>query len=87
MKYRLILSQYDAVNGEDLRRLVLSGTGLLPYSLEILQAARKSAFELYEETASQEAGFRQIYTQWQAFRSEICGWNQANELSLIEFVA
>ncbi|WP_346289257.1 ABC transporter substrate-binding protein [Sphaerothrix gracilis] len=84
--HTLMLAKYDAANGESLQRLIMSGTSLLPYSPEILRAAKQEAFALYEDTASQDADFRKIYTQWRTFRAEIYGWNQANELSLAQFI-
>ncbi|NEQ34008.1 MAG: ABC transporter substrate-binding protein, partial [Leptolyngbya sp. SIO4C5] len=84
--HTLMLAKYDAANGESLQRLIMSGTSLLPYSPEILGAAKQEAFALYEDTASQDADFRKIYTQWRTFRAEIYGWNQANELSLAQFI-
>lgn len=78
-------AQYDAANGEALERLTLKGTKLLPYSPEILQATQKAAFELFEETASQDATFKVIYEQWKAFRTQIYRWNQINELSFASF--
>ncbi|MGQ4646517.1 TRAP transporter substrate-binding protein DctP [Lyngbya aestuarii] len=81
-----MLSQYEALNREALGRLVAGGTKLIPYSTEILQAARKASFDLYEENAGKEAAFKQVYDQWQSFREQIYKWNQVNELSFGNFV-
>ncbi|MDI9640091.1 TRAP transporter substrate-binding protein DctP [Geitlerinema splendidum] len=78
-------SQYDAVNGEALERLTLKGVQLLSYSLEILQAAQKEAFALYEDTASQNAGFKVVYEQWKAFRTQAYRWNRINDLDFASF--
>lgn len=80
-----IQAQYDAVNGEALERLTLKGIKLLPYSTEILQAAEKEAFFLYEETASQNAAFKVVYEQWKTFRTQVYRWNQINDLSFASF--
>ncbi len=81
-----MLAQYDTVNGAAMQRLIASGTQLVPYSLEILQAAEKIAFELYEEKASQSSAFKEIYEPWKQFRQQIYQWNKINELSFANFV-
>lgn len=81
-----MLAQFNAVNGDVLNRLVLGGTGLLPFSKEILEASYKAAFELYEEIASTDTRFNEIYQPWKAFRSDIYQWNRVNELSFADFV-
>jgi len=50
-----------------------------------MQAAQKAAFELYEQSASQDGTFRQIYEDWQKFRDQVYGWNRINELSFSNF--
>ena len=51
-----------------------------------LQNAHAAAFELFEETASQEPVFKQIYDQWRQFRRQMFQWNQVNELSFERFI-
>ncbi|BAY07675.1 TRAP transporter substrate-binding protein [Calothrix sp. NIES-2098] len=80
-----MLSQYDALNGEALIRLKSAGTKLVPYSQEIMQAAQKISFEIFDENASKDASFKQVYEQWKAFRQNIFSWNRINELSYANF--
>ncbi len=80
-----MLAKFEALNGEALQRLVDGGTQLSAYSPEILQAAQKASFDLYEQSASQNGTFKQIYDQWQTFRKQIYTWNQINELSFTQF--
>ena len=82
-----MISKYDALNGKALQELIAGGTKLIPYSPEILQAAQKAAFDNYEDNASQDATFKEVYEQWNKFRQEISQWNQINELSFTSFVA
>jgi TRAP-type mannitol/chloroaromatic compound transport system substrate-binding protein len=70
-----------------MQRLVEGGTKMVPYSTEILQAAEKAAFELYEQNATKNATFRQIYEQWNQFRQQVSQWNRINELSFANFMA
>ncbi|MBE9170282.1 TRAP transporter substrate-binding protein [Pleurocapsales cyanobacterium LEGE 06147] len=82
-----MLSKYEALNRQAMQRLVDGGTKMVPYPTEILQAAEKAAFELYEQNASKNATFRQIYEQWNQFRQQISQWNRINELSFANFMA
>ncbi|MGJ3248686.1 MAG: TRAP transporter substrate-binding protein [Elainellaceae cyanobacterium] len=81
-----MLSKYEALNGAALKRLVDKGVQLTPYSEEILQAAEKASFEIYEQNASSDTAFKEIYDGWRAFRDEVYGWNRVNELSFSRFV-
>lgn len=81
-----MLAQYDALNREALAKLVAGGTQLTPYSREIMQAAQKASFEFYEENASKDATFKEVYDGWKKFRDEIYRWTAINELSYANFV-
>ncbi|MEB3359329.1 MAG: TRAP transporter substrate-binding protein DctP [Synechococcales bacterium] len=79
------LAKYDALNGKALKKLQLQGTKLLSFSDEIMQAAQKTAFEIYEDLARKEADFKEIYDNWKAFREEIYQWHKVGELSFTSF--
>ncbi|MBE9032869.1 TRAP transporter substrate-binding protein [filamentous cyanobacterium LEGE 11480] len=80
-----MMARYDTLNQAALGRLVAGGTQLTAYSKEILAAAQKAAFEIYDEDASQNAGFKQVYEQWTDFRKRVYNWNRVNELSFTDF--
>lgn len=80
-----MLAKYDALNGAALKRLVAKGVQLTPYADEILQAAQTAAFDLFEESASNDGTFKTVYEQWKTFRTEVYGWNRVNELSFARF--
>ena len=80
------IARYDAGNRLAMQRLLSSGTKFVPYSREILEGARKAAFELYEERASESKSFKEVYEQWSDFRQKIHAWNRVNELSFADFV-
>jgi TRAP-type mannitol/chloroaromatic compound transport system substrate-binding protein len=80
-----MLAQYDSLNRTAIARLVAGGTQLTPYSRAIMTAAKKISFDLYEENASKDKTFREIYTQWKQFREQIYQWNAVNELSFADF--
>ncbi|MEM9536697.1 MAG: ABC transporter substrate-binding protein [Cyanobacteria bacterium P01_E01_bin.45] len=81
-----MLAKYDALNGAVLKRLVDRGVQLTRYSDEIMEAAQTAAFEIYEQNASEDATFKEVYDQWKSFRDEVYGWNRINELSFSSFV-
>jgi TRAP-type mannitol/chloroaromatic compound transport system substrate-binding protein len=82
----LTLSEYEAVNGEALERLVAGGTKLMRYSDEIMEAARQKAFEIYEAKAAEDPEFKAIYEPWLAFRARIQEWNYSNEFGMVSFL-
>jgi TRAP-type mannitol/chloroaromatic compound transport system substrate-binding protein len=82
-----MLSKYEALNRQAMQRLMESGTKMVPYPTEILQAAEKTAFDLYEQNASKNPAFKQIYEQWNQFRQQVAQWNRINELSFANFMA
>ncbi|MER3444575.1 MAG: ABC transporter substrate-binding protein [Meiothermus sp.] len=65
-----MMAKYDAQNPPALQRLLKGGVKLRKFSNEILKAAQKAAFELYEEEAAKNASFKKIYTPWKKFRDE-----------------
>ncbi|MEZ4866822.1 MAG: TRAP transporter substrate-binding protein [Caldilineaceae bacterium] len=81
-----MLARYDARNNEALQRLIDGGTQLRAYSDEILQAASAAAEELYAEFSANDADFKRIFEQWDAFRKGIRAWHNINELSFSRFV-
>lgn len=81
-----MLAKYDALNGAALQRLVAGGTQLVAYSPEIMAAAQRESFALFEESASKEATFKAIYDQWKPFRDSLYGWNKINEAGFSGFV-
>jgi TRAP-type mannitol/chloroaromatic compound transport system substrate-binding protein len=80
-----MLAQYETRNQAALQRLVAGGTQLTAYSPEILGAAQKVAFGLYEDTARENAGFKQVYESWKTYRQQVYQWNKINELSFSGF--
>lgn len=74
-----MLARYDARNNDALGRLVEGGAQLRGYSQEIMDAAEKASFELYDELAGKDADFAAVYEEWKAFRTRIYAWHNINE--------
>jgi TRAP-type mannitol/chloroaromatic compound transport system substrate-binding protein len=81
-----MLADYDAKNPNALVRLIRKGVKLHKYPEDIMQAAQKAAFELYEEEASKDAAFKKIYSEWQKFRRLQQGWFSLAEAGIEEFM-
>jgi TRAP-type mannitol/chloroaromatic compound transport system substrate-binding protein len=63
-------ARYDARNPQALKRLVAGGAQLRPYSTPILEAAYKSAQEVYAEISAKNADFKKVYDNLVAFRND-----------------
>ena len=81
-----MLSKYDALNREALTSLVSSGTKLVAYPPEVLQAGQEAATAYYAEQSAKSPAFKKVYDQWNQFRTAIAEWNKINELSYSSFV-
>ena len=82
----IMLARYDARNNEALGRLIAGGTKLRAYSDEILGAAEKAAFELYDEFAAKDADFKVVYEPWKAFRERIYRWMKLNQTAFESYL-
>jgi TRAP-type mannitol/chloroaromatic compound transport system substrate-binding protein len=80
-----MLARYDTRNSESLEKLLKTGTQLRAYSQEILEAAEKASFALYNEFAAKDADFKAVYEQWKPFRDRIYAWNNLNEGSFVRY--
>jgi TRAP-type mannitol/chloroaromatic compound transport system substrate-binding protein len=82
-----MLAKYNVLNQQTLPKLLASGTKLVAYPQDILEAAEKISLQIYEDNASKDTGFKEIYTQWKQFRDDIIQWNNINEFSYANFFA
>ncbi|HEY9621581.1 MAG TPA: TRAP transporter substrate-binding protein [Crinalium sp.] len=74
-----MLSRYEARNNEALQRLVQGGVQLRSFGDEIMTAAEKASFELYDEFAAKDADFKTVFESWKTFRDGVYAWNNLNE--------
>jgi TRAP-type mannitol/chloroaromatic compound transport system substrate-binding protein len=79
-------AKYDAQNPDALKRLVAQGAQLRPFSREIMQAAYKASFEVYDEIAAKNANFKKFYDSWKEFRAKEYLWFRVAENSFENFV-
>ena len=78
-------ARYDAVNPPALGRLVEGGTRLMPFPEDVMAAAEKASFELYEEQAAADPTYRTIYDAWKKFRTEAYRWSAVSETAYSAF--
>jgi len=79
-------ADYDFKNPTALKRLLKRGVKLRKYPLDIMKAAEKEAFALYDELAAQDKFYKKVYDDWKAFRTDINRWFATTELALSQYL-
>ncbi len=82
---QLMLAQYDAKNAPALLRLVGQGVQLHAYPKDVMLAARRATFALYEAEAKTNPDFAAIYRDWKTFRDTAFQWFKVNEAAYSNF--
>ena len=82
---QLMLAQYDARNPPALLRLVGQGVKLHPYPKDVMLAARRATFALYEDEAKINPDFAAIYRSWKPFRDTEFQWFKVAEAAYSNF--
>ena len=81
-----MLIKYDAKNPEALNRLLAKGVKIHDYSTEILDAAKNTAFDIYEEESAKDPLYAKIYKNWKKFRDDSIQWFGVSENLYSDFV-
>jgi TRAP-type mannitol/chloroaromatic compound transport system substrate-binding protein len=81
-----MLAEYDAKNPPALARLVRQGVQLHAFPQDVMKAAHKTAFEIYEEEAKKNAAFGRIYGEWKKFRDASLKWFKVAEAAYANFL-
>jgi TRAP-type mannitol/chloroaromatic compound transport system substrate-binding protein len=74
-----VVEDYDAHNPEALRRLLAGGAVLRMFPREVMDAAFQASEVVYKEFSDKNAGFKNIYTNYKAFRDNIVPWFRVAE--------
>ncbi|MBY0454855.1 MAG: TRAP transporter substrate-binding protein [Burkholderiaceae bacterium] len=69
-----MLAKYDARNPIALKQLVGSGTKLRPFSPEIMNAAFKSAQDIYSELSKTNPEWKKMYSDYSKFLADQNAW-------------
>jgi TRAP-type mannitol/chloroaromatic compound transport system substrate-binding protein len=80
-----MMARYDARNAAALEKLKGQGVQVKQYSKEIMDAAKKAAEGLYNESAAKDADFKAIYDNWKAFKAQSDPWFALNELAYANY--
>jgi TRAP-type mannitol/chloroaromatic compound transport system substrate-binding protein len=81
-----MVANYDVLNPRALVTLVARGVKLHRFPQDVMLAAHKAAFELYEEEAERNATFGRIYSEWARFRLAVQRWHGLAEHTLETFM-
>jgi TRAP-type mannitol/chloroaromatic compound transport system substrate-binding protein len=81
-----MLAAYDAKNPPALARLLSQGVKLHAFPKDMMDAAYKAAFEMYEEEAGRNPAFKRIYTEWKKFRDASLQWFRIGEAAYANFL-
>ncbi len=81
-----MLAEYDAKNPAALGRLMQQGVKLVRFPNDVMAAAQKEAFALYEAEAAKNPAFKKIYTSWKKFRSQEHAWFNVAEQATEDFM-
>ena len=81
-----MLAEYDAKNPPALARIQKTGVQVRPFPVDVMVAAQKAAFQIYDEEAAKNPSFAKIYANWRAFRDAQHAWHRTADLSFDSFV-
>ncbi len=81
----IMTARYDALNPPAMQRLLAAGVQMRPFPNDIMVAAHRISFELYEEQAAADPAYRRIYEQWKAARASFYGWFDTAEQAYAKF--
>jgi TRAP-type mannitol/chloroaromatic compound transport system substrate-binding protein len=77
---------YDVKNTTAIRSLVGKGVQLRPLPQDVMDAAYKATFELYEEYNATNPAWAKIYPSWKKYRDESFEWFRVAEYSYDSYV-
>lgn len=81
-----MLAEYDAKNPAALGRLLQNGVKLFRYPNDLMAAAQKEAFALYEDEAAKNPAFKKLYEPWKKFRAQQQAWFNTCEQAMEDFM-
>jgi len=79
-------ARYDALNPAALKQLVGAGTKLRPFPADVMNAAFREAFGLYEELSAKNEDWKKIYADYSKFRADQNLWFRFTEATFDRFM-
>jgi len=81
-----MLAEYDVKNPPALQRLLKAGVKLHAFPKDMMLAARKIAFEMYESEARKNPAFKRLYTDWRKYADASNQWLKVAEAAYANFL-
>ncbi len=81
-----MLAEYDHKNPQALIRLARGGIKLHAFPKDVMNAAYRTALELYAQEAKNNPTFAKIYGEWKKFRAAEANWFKIAETSYANFL-
>ena len=78
-------ARYDFKNVQALERLVKNGVKLRQFPIDMMRAAQKAAFQLYEEESKKNPSWKKVYDNFIGFRRQQYLWHRVAEYSYENF--
>jgi TRAP-type mannitol/chloroaromatic compound transport system substrate-binding protein len=79
-------AKYDGKNSAALKQLVAGGTKLHRFPKDVMDAAFKSAMEVYAELNAKNPAWKKIYDDYSAFRRDANLWFRFSEAAFDDFM-
>ena len=79
-------AKYDARNPIALKQLVGSGTKLRPFTADVMNAAFKSAQQIYSDLNASNPEWKKIYPDWSKFLADQNAWFRFTEGTFDRFM-
>ncbi|MDR0577114.1 MAG: TRAP transporter substrate-binding protein DctP [Candidatus Accumulibacter sp.] len=80
-------ARYDANNPIALKTLLATGTKLLPFPRDVMEASYKAAMEYFAETSAANPEFKKIYDDYKKFMDDQNLWYRVGENEYARFMA
>ena len=81
-----MVARYDAKNPAALKQLLASGTKILPFPKDVMEASYKAAMEYYAEASEKYPDFKKIYGDYKKFLDEQNFWYRVAENEFAKFM-
>jgi len=81
-----MLAEYDVKNPPALQRLLKAGVKLHAFPKDMMLAARKIAFEMYDAEARKNPAFKRLYTDWKKYADASNQWLKVAEAAYANFL-
>jgi TRAP-type mannitol/chloroaromatic compound transport system substrate-binding protein len=81
-----LVAKYDARNAQSLKQLVGSGTKLVRFPKDLMDAAFKESQALYSELSASNPNWKKVFDDFSAFRRDVNLWFRFTEAGFDDFM-